>query len=276
MLNEAYTTSIATCYLSYCYGKAEWVKKYPQHELRANSVRLVKSQTPSIESELLHHTGISSETPEVLCPFLGTCGSRMQSRRNHIPQRCILPSSQFSKLSMNPSTMVSISQTSSPPIPTILSSSAYWFWNIHSNNLIIVSLFILILQSVGWTGLSIRHVIMLLCVTGRHFFNVVVGSRISHIPTIPRNVLRIHLSSIRKLVGFRDYLFRRLVLHDLIPTEITNLHRTFRGFLWHVIFSNKQIRCGFDLGIISHLKTKVNSFLDLFLSKFASSWRALL
>ena len=93
-----------------------------------------------------------------------------------------------------------------------------------------------LLQSRPGTGLS-QDIRVLLGVLTRHFLYVVVTRRISHVPSVPSDMLGIHLPTIRESICLRDDLLRGFVFQDFLPTEIANLHRTFRGFLRHVIFS---------------------------------------
>ena len=66
---------------------------------------------------------------------------------------------------------------------------------------------------------------MLLYVTGRHVLHVMVGSLIPHVPHIPRDMFRVDFLSIRKFVGFRDYLLHGFVSQNLLSAEVANLHR---------------------------------------------------
>ncbi len=65
----------------------------------------------------------------------------------------------------------------------------------------------------------------LYCVLGRHFLNVVVTRGISHVPSVPSDVLRVDFLPVVPFVSLRDYLRRRLVLQDFFAAEVADLHR---------------------------------------------------
>ena len=80
--------------------------------------------------------------------------------------------------------------------------------------------------------------LLLYCVLGRHFFRVVITRGISHVPSIPSNVLGVDISTVLLLPRPLDYLLHGSVVHDLRTAEIPNFHRFLASsFLRHVIFS---------------------------------------
>ena len=83
--------------------------------------------------------------------------------------------------------------------------------------------------------ITAERAVMLLSVTGRHLCNVVVGTLFPHVPSVPGDVLGVHVFPILPFVGLRDYLLRGCVFQDFLPAEITNFHRFLRGFLRHGI-----------------------------------------